>query len=307
MAKAKKPSLVGGKYGSMKNAAKQTKGSGGAQWIKFISKEEDLVVRFLTEPEEWVGYEEVFDEEARMYRPLVEGEDGDALGGKYGPSKRTLTNALDVEEDRVVALKLPISLANKLVERANKRGTITDRDFELSVTSGKRTEYNYEPLDKEFVELSDYELLDLEQVLIDTYMRAMDENDDDIDDDDDDDDDEPRGRRNRGRDRGRGSRSSNRRSRDDDDDDDDEDEDDEPVRRKPKSKTKRKPVEEDDEDDDIDLHDIDDEEEIEIDIEDLDAHSINELREIAEALGIEIKSRSKKPFIEAIREHYDMD
>lgn len=311
--RAAKPRFAGGgKFGSVKEAKKRLKSGGGDTFIKYIPKDEEITVRFLTEPDEWVGYLEVWEDSSGMYRPLLDGED--APPGRFGPSKRVLANVLDVEQGQVVPLKLPSDLANRLVDRYEKRGTLTDRDYELMRSGeGRDTRYDMDPGESKRIKLDRYKLIDLEQLLEKVYNLAM--NGEDDDDDDDDYEDEE----------------------DFDDVDDEEEEDERPVRKPRVSKTAPKkdlpgrrrniPVEDDedededddefdddefddldDDGDDFDLDDDDedddedeDEDDIEIDLDELPSMKITELRNLASDIGLKIKSTKKQPYIDAIK------
>lgn len=192
--------LAAKQMGSMK-AVKESlkKGAGGDKtWIKNIPSE-GIVVRFLTEPEQWFGYYEYFDRDNKQFVPMAEGE---ILPDGVRPSFRYLTNALDVETDRVIPLKLPKTAANSLIIKYDKYETLLDRNYELDKHGeGLDTTYDVTPTGPTKMVLTKYDLLDLESILVDARNMALGEtdteqsskgsfNDDDIDTDDDDDDDD---------------------------------------------------------------------------------------------------------------------
>lgn len=184
------------KMGSMRAVKDSLKKGGGNQaaWIKNVPAD-GITVRFLTEPEEWFGYSEYYDESAKAFVPMAEGE---VLPDKARPSFRYLANALDVESDRVIPLKLPKTAANALILKYDKYATLMDRNYDLQ-RHGEAldTTYDVTPDGPSRMNLAKYELLDLEEVLLAARRQALGEedsvgtttnpvhtvNDDDVDDD----------------------------------------------------------------------------------------------------------------------------
>lgn len=187
------------KFGTMR-AVKESlkKGGGGNQaWIKNVPAE-GISVRFLTEPEEWFGYSEYYDESAKAFVPMAEGE---VLPDGARPSFRYLANALDVESDRVIPLKLPKTAANALILKYDRFDTLLDRNYDLQRHGeGLDTSYDVTPDGPSKMNLAKYDLLDLEEVLLAARRQAVGDEgitasqpsaavaEDDIDNDDDDDD-----------------------------------------------------------------------------------------------------------------------
>lgn len=150
-------------------------------WIKYIP-DGSIRVRFLEEVEEWANYYEHWDANARKYFPCK--DDYSCAGCKLDMDRsvKYLTNAvlLDDKSLRVVPLKIPQSLANRLAARAEKYKTITDRDYEL-MRSGKGLDTEYD-LDSEAPDKRKFpkvELHDLEKVLRDAYTAVFGDEDDD--------------------------------------------------------------------------------------------------------------------------------
>lgn len=160
------------KMGSMKALKESLKkgGSGGsATYIKNVPAD-GITVRFLTEPEEWFGYSEYWDGEAKTFVPMVEGE---ILPDGAKPSFRYLANAVDMETDRVIPLKLSKTAANSLILKYDKYDTITDRAYELQKHGeGLDTTYDVTPDAPAKMNLAKYDLLDLEQILIEARVQA---------------------------------------------------------------------------------------------------------------------------------------
>jgi len=187
--------LSGKKMGSIKALKESLKkgGSSSGTYIKNVPAE-GITVRFLTEPEEWFGFHEYWNDEGKNFVPMAQGE---VLPDGSRPSFRYLTQAVDIANDRVIPLKLAKTAANSLILKYDKFGTILDRNYELQKHGeGLDTTYDVTPDAPSKLNLAKYETLDLEQILIDARASALGEtekpesspsvDDDEIDDDDDD-------------------------------------------------------------------------------------------------------------------------
>lgn len=153
--------------------ARKAMGSGPRR----IPKDESIVVRFLTEPDEWVSYREAYSQDLKRYYPVPEGVD---TGPEIRVSNRYLANALDTGTDKVIPLVLPVTLVNRLLTRYERHGTLMDRDYEMMrIGSGLDTEYDVESHSPEKRKLSGYELLDLEEILSDQYEMVFGGDDED--------------------------------------------------------------------------------------------------------------------------------
>ena len=182
------------KMGSIK-ALKDSLKKGGSSLSTFIKNvpAEGITVRFLSEPEEWFGFYEYWNDESKTFVPMAQGE---VLPDGARPSFRYLTNALDIENDRVIPLKLAKTAANSLILKYDKFGTMIDRNYELQKHGeGLDTTYDVTPDAPSKLNLAKYELLDLEKVLVEARSSALGEtteataspsvDDDDVDDDED--------------------------------------------------------------------------------------------------------------------------
>lgn len=189
--------LSGKKMGSIKALKESLKkgGSSSGTYIKNVPAE-GITVRFLTEPEEWFGFHEYWNDEGKTFVPMAQGE---VLPDGSRPSFRYLTQAVDIATDRVIPLKLAKTAANSLILKYDKFGTILDRNYELQKHGeGLDTTYDVTPDAPSKLNLAKYETLDLEKILIEARASALGENeqsasspsvdDDEVDDDDDDDD-----------------------------------------------------------------------------------------------------------------------
>jgi hypothetical protein len=166
---------------ALKRSLKRRSGSG--QFLKRIPAD-GLTSRFLTEPDKWFKFFEHYDESREDDRYFPCTEDCPGCDEGLSSSKRYLVNALDVEDNRVVPLVLPASLASNLLKKYDKFGTMMDRNYDLSKSgSGFDTEYDALYDGPTRIKTSRYELLDLEAVLL--AQLGVDDDDEDEDDDDD--------------------------------------------------------------------------------------------------------------------------
>lgn len=279
--------VVTRKAGSL-NKLRDTLAKGGGWIITNVPKEGAITVRFLTEPDEWVGYEEVWDPSLRKFYPATEGMD---RSDDMSISNRYLAVALDVGNDKVIALKLTRDLANRLVNRFDKYGTLLDRDYELErYGDGLDTTYEATPDAPSRKKLDKYELLDLEDVLQKQWESVFGT--------DDEDEDEPPRRRNT-----RPTASRKTQVVDDEDDDEIEDEDDD---LEDDDDEEFEIIEDDEDDEDDDDFEDDDEEEdeemVEYSEEELAEMTMKELRDVAKEFGIKTARLSKEEVAELILE-----
>lgn len=243
---------------SFKNLKKSLakKSSGLISWIP---KDGDRRVRLLDDPEDdlWVKYIEVYDPAIEASYPLPEDPTPHQRGLR--PSTRYLVNAVDLDTDTVIALQLPVTLANPLSVKYEKVGTLTDRDYEFSRSgTGKETSYTFDFDAPTKRNLSKYERLDLMAILEQVYAEAMGEAADDEYEDDE--DEAPKK-----------TASKSRAAAKADDDEEYEDEPDE--------------VEESEYPDENGLHTV----------ESLEALTLTELKELIEEYGVEdFKGRTAK-------------
>jgi len=179
--------IQGGKSGSVKRLRKDmAKSTGGKAWIRGVKADEDLTVRFLTEPDEWYAYREHYDPDIHFF-PCI-GKDNDCPGCEHPSekvqrtSRRYLANAVDVESGAVIPLKLTLDLATRLVARYERNGdTLRNRDYTLHrMGKGLDTTYDVTPEDKSKFDDSGLQMVDLEKALIEQFEDAFDlESDDD--------------------------------------------------------------------------------------------------------------------------------
>lgn len=141
------------------------KGGSGAAFIKQVPANDAMLVRFLTEPEEWFGYNEHYDQTRRAYYPCV-ADDCPGCAQDERKSFRYLANAVDLDEDRVIPLKLPKTLATRLTLKYDKYDTLMDRDYELTRSGeGLDTDYDADAEAPMKRNMKKYEPLDLGEIL----------------------------------------------------------------------------------------------------------------------------------------------
>lgn len=300
----------GQKTGSLKNLKKSLAKGGGKGFIKYIPKNGSMNVRFIQEPEEWVNYLEHYDTTLRKSYPCS-GEQGcPGCRSQERKSSRYLANAVDLDDNnRVISLQMPKDLANRLVVKYEKWGSITDRDIELSRSGeGLDTVYDLDAAVPDRKRIDKYKPIDLLKVLEDSYNNVFGP--------DDDEDDEPVVKPKR-----RSSAATPPPPVEDDEDEDDEVDDDEdeaeeeapkPVKKAaskkaPAKKMAKTPVfepDDDDEDDDEDDEDepAEDDDEEAYDEEALRAMPLGALRAVAREFGVTTRGKSADALIEEILE-----
>lgn len=183
--------------------------------------EDGMVVRFLTEPEEWLEYQEFFNENTNRSEIVTEDWVKPA-GSSRNPSKRFGACVLNREGGEVVGVRLSSTIVQDLILYYEKYGTIMDRDYEL-IREGKGLDTRYKAIPEapQRLRTDKYELLDIMGIL--ESMASEGEDDDEEDDTEEDDEDVPA----RGSRRKVGSTSKKRRRQLEEEDDEDEEEDDE--------------------------------------------------------------------------------
>jgi hypothetical protein len=153
--------------------------SGQGDWIKNLQDGKDLRVRFLKDPEQWKKYREHYSAETKFF-PCS----GDKCPGCNSDSeqlrkssRRYVATVLDVKEAKVIALKLPVDLANRLIGKADRNGgTLLTRDYTLIRTGkGLDTVYDVEQEDKTEVDVTRYlaDAPDIEEMLVQAYEDAF--------------------------------------------------------------------------------------------------------------------------------------
>src|SRR4051812_49027742 len=116
-------------FNSREEAAASTEKSGRDSNIWGIPKD-GCSVRFMTDSSGWVKYMEYFDEDANAYIPI---DEDDKLPDGARTSSRYLANVVWQSEGprkgKVVAFKVPISVAKKVLNKEKRYDGLTDRDY----------------------------------------------------------------------------------------------------------------------------------------------------------------------------------
>ena len=165
---------IGQKMGSLKTLKQSLAKGGNNAWIKYIPKNGSMNVRFIQEPEEWINYVEHYDQVLRRSFPCNGEQSCPGCQGDARKSSRYLANAVDVDSDRVIPLQMPKDLANRLVVRYERNGTLIDRDFELSRSGdGLDTVYDLDASPADRKKIDKYQPLDLMKVLTDAFDEVF--------------------------------------------------------------------------------------------------------------------------------------
>lgn len=264
---------VAKKYGSVAKARSSIKSSaGGAGFIHRVQAGEPKMVRFLTEPDEWVEAYFHWPEGGKpTWCPGGEKKSKDCSDCRNGEDKRKaiLAVVFDRASGQVVVFQMTTTAADGVLARYEKFGeSVRTCDYEIKREGeGLKTKYlvDYEPKSKFNFVRYENQMPDIIQVLEDEIAQQSGASPEP---EDDDEEEEPRStRRSSSRPKAR-KRPEPEDEEDEDeefDDEDDEDEEDErPTRRrgsKPSRSSRRSSHEdEDDEDDEDDEEEEDDDE-----------------------------------------------
>jgi len=140
-----------------KDAAESVKGSGN--YLRNF-KNGSVVVRFLEEPSEWLKFYEHYNTNSRSF-PCTE---EDSCPGCASPVQKVreaktkyATQIYLVEQKRVLPFRVPVSVADKMVNRAEKNdGRITTRDYAIMRSgAGLDTEYDVDSEDRYPLDVED--------------------------------------------------------------------------------------------------------------------------------------------------------
>ena len=154
----------GGTYDSVEDFEKRLKNRNNGPIVK-IEKDVPITVRFLADPDGWLGYEEHYTEEFAYFPCTDEGCPGCDEG--HRASSRSLAPALDVETGRVIVIQIPKQLGETFLKRWKRNRTLMDRDYELSREGEGRmdTKYDAIPGSPTKRDISKYTIPDLEKQL----------------------------------------------------------------------------------------------------------------------------------------------
>lgn len=159
-------------------APKSTGGGGGAggKWIKNF-KEGDTRLRFLQEMKDWVVYYEHYNPTGGYFpctgeRTTCPGCTSDNERMRQA-SRKTAVNVLVGQY--VDVYKLTTKLVDRLSIRADRNGgTVTDRDYIITrIGMDQNTEYDLESGNAVPIDLSAYQLLDIEAMLQNAFEETF--------------------------------------------------------------------------------------------------------------------------------------
>lgn len=162
------------KFGSTWDEVQSEPVTGGGAYLKYF-RNGDTTFRIIQEPNDWVGYWEHFNPEGFSFpctgdRKSCPGCTSD--NQKMSKASRKIIIQV-LEGEYVNAYKFPRTLADKLANRAERLGTIRDRDYTISrFKSGDKVEYDIEGGDKIPVDFSKLSYLDVEKMLQDSFNES---------------------------------------------------------------------------------------------------------------------------------------
>lgn len=165
---------------SAAEAAAEPSRSSGGDFIKYL-KDGDTTFRIIQEPDDWKYYWEHFNPGGFSFpcpRDVSDPiEDCPGCSSEIEKmskvSRKVAFNVLTSfnGQDYVNVYKITGTLADKLKNRFARQGTLTDRDYTITKfkTSGDRTDFDVDGQLPSPIDLTKYELKDVEQMLADTY------------------------------------------------------------------------------------------------------------------------------------------
>lgn len=175
------------KPGSMQKLKKSLKDSGGDErWFYSLKADSEITVRFLAEPWDFTAFFQHFMEDRPGDQKSFPCNSGDCEGCDEGNNayKVWVAPILDVENTRVRAMRVPKGIVDTLTKKADRKGTIMDRDYIIMREgSGKdNTKYDLDDMPVKRRDLSAYELPNIEEMLEsqlnDALGASVDEDDD---------------------------------------------------------------------------------------------------------------------------------
>lgn len=144
----------------------------GGQYMKYF-KDADTTFRILEEPKEWTSYWEHFNPGGFSFPCTTDKKTCPGCTSSNEKMKKASRKiAFNVLEGEFVNVyKVPKTVADKLDNRAQRNGTIMDRDYTISKIQTKnsdgslKTDYDIEGQDKRPIDASAYKLHDIEEML----------------------------------------------------------------------------------------------------------------------------------------------
>lgn len=156
-----------------------------------------ITVRFLTEFDQWVNYQQYYDPAARRFVVATEENEDSFAERGITPSTIHLASALDVETGEVIVIELKWTMVKEIKAiRDKKNAPITEFDIELEKRGeGKEsTEYRASYEGRSDLDVTRYQIpgdfkswQDYLWNVVERLAGTADDDDDDLDDDTDDD------------------------------------------------------------------------------------------------------------------------
>ena len=148
-----------------KRFEKRASSNSGVKWPTRLGKDgrNFFSVRFLTEPNEWVNYEQYYDPAIKRYVVATEENEDSYSERNIKPSIIHLAAAVDVATSEVIVLELKWTLVKEVnalrTKYAEKGKSLSDFDIELERRGeGKETEYRASYDGSSDVDVSRYEI-----------------------------------------------------------------------------------------------------------------------------------------------------
>lgn len=140
-------------------------------------KEGETKIRFLNETDEFIMFREHYTVEGKSFPCLQDSPKCPGCSSEIESvrksSRKYAVNVLMVDSGYVNAVKMPVTLVNRIVTRSERNGgTIINRDYVIYRTGkGLETEYDVEQDEKYPVELAQYEssLKDINSILVTSF------------------------------------------------------------------------------------------------------------------------------------------
>lgn len=181
---------MGGRVKSIRALKDDLKRSSGGGGVYFRIPADELLVRFLDEPDGWWTIFEHYDEGGKKYFGCSR-EDCPGCADELRVSKRVIANVLNVNSNSVVPLLMPVTLAEDATKKYDRHKTMIDRDYFITKTgTGMDTKYEIDsgPDKPRRLERFERDKHDLSALAVQHVMAGQDYGDDGRSDDDDEDD-----------------------------------------------------------------------------------------------------------------------
>ncbi len=153
----------------------------GGEVLKYLRnfREGDNEVRFIDEVDDWISFSEHYSADGKSFPCTLDKQSCPGCTSEIEKvqraSRKYATNVKLVGNGMVLPFRIPMSLAKKLFNRAERNGTITNRDY-IVMREGKGldTEYDLEQGDRGEVDLSALreQSMDIEDVLVTAYEEV---------------------------------------------------------------------------------------------------------------------------------------